>query len=304
MNNKNDITLERLTMAFDARLAKSSAEFDARLAKSAAEFDRKIELSRKESKKSNEDFERRLELSRKESNEDFERRSRESKEEYDRRSRESDEKFERRLELSRKESNEDFERKIELSRKESKESKEEYERRAKESDEKFMRELNQFLKKSGEAFDKRHAELDVKLKRLTEQVTGVSNSNGLFAEDYFLNSFEVDHLNFFGERFDKVIRGKGHIMEDEYDFVLINGKTACIVEVKYKVRKEDIQKTLKKVDSFRINFPEYKNHKIYLGISALTFHKELQRECTKQGIAVIKQKGDKLIFFDNHLKVF
>ena len=245
MDNKKGITLESLTMAFDARLAKSSAEFDAQLAKSAAEFDRKIELSRKESKKSKEEYER---------------RSRESKEEYDRRSRESDEKF--------------------------------------------KREFNQFLKKSGEAFDKRHAELDVKLKQLTEQVTGVSKSNGLFAEDYFLNSFEVDHLNFFGERFDKVIRGKGHIMEDEYDFVLINGKTACIVEVKYKVRKEDIQKTLKKVDSFRINFPEYKNHKIYLGISALTFHKELQRECTKQGIAVIKQKGDKLIFFDNHLKVF
>ena len=220
--------------------------------------------------KSAAEFDRKLELSRKET-------------------KESDEKYERRL----KESTDEYERR-------SKESTDEYERRSKESDEKFL----QYLKQSGEAFDRRHAELDVKLKQLTEQVTGVSNSNGLFAEDYFLNAFEIDHLNFFGEKFDKIIRGKAHILEDEYDFVLINGKTAGIVEVKYKARKDDIPKALKKVNSFRINFPEYKNHNIYLGIAALSFHKELQRECTKHGIAVIIQKGDKLIINDKHMKVF
>ena len=33
-----------------------------------------------------------------------------------------------------------------------------------------------------------------------------------------------------------------------------------------KARKEDIPKALKKVNTFRINFPEYQHHKIYLAM--------------------------------------
>ena len=151
---------------------------------------------------------------------------------------------------------------------------------------------------------KSQAETGKQLRILTEQVTGISKSNGLFAEDYFHNSFKIDDLNFFGEHFDKVIRGKGTIVNDEYDFVLINGKTAGIVEVKYKARKDDIEKALKKPDTFRINFPEYQNHKIYLAIAALSITETLENECKKQGLAVIKQNGDKIIVYDKNLKTF
>ena len=190
-------------------------------------------------------------------------------------------------------------------------SHEKFKQRLEDSDEKFRQrledsheEFKQEMKQSREEFDRRQVVLDEKLKILTEQVTGVSKSNGLFAEDYFFNSFKKDDINFFGERFDKVVRGRGTVVEDEYDFVLINGKTAGIVEVKYKARRDDIQKALKKVNTFRINFPEYKNHKIYLAIAALTINKTLELECNKQGIAVIKQVGDKVIVYDKHLKVF
>ena len=86
--------------------------------------------------------------------------------------------------------------------------------------------------------------------------------------------------------------------------MLINGKTAGIVEVKYKARKDDIAKTLKKVTTFRAIFPEYKNHKIYLAIAALAINETLERECNKQGIAVIKQVGEKVVVFDKNLKAF
>jgi len=151
---------------------------------------------------------------------------------------------------------------------------------------------------------KRSAALDLKLDRLTEEVSGITKSNGLYAEDYFFNSFNKDHTNFFGENFDKVVRGKGRIVQDEYDFVFINGKTAGIVEVKYKARKDDIAKALRKVNTFRENFPEYKNHKIYLGIAALSINETLERECNKQGIAVIKQVGDNVVVYDKNLKAF
>ena len=160
------------------------------------------------------------------------------------------------------------------------------------------------LEKSAAEFDRRNAETDKQIKSLTEQVAGITKSNGDFAEDYFFNSFEKGQQNFFGEKFDRIIRGKGHIVEDEYDVVMLNGHSAGIIEVKYKARKEDISKALKKVDSFRANFPEYKNHKIYLALAALTFNEALQRECIKQGIVVIKQVGDTVIVYNKHLKAF
>ena len=162
----------------------------------------------------------------------------------------------------------------------------------------------QDLRESQDRTDKQMAQTDKQLKILTQQVTGISKSNSLFSEDYFLNSFKKDDLNFFGEHFDKIIKGKGTIVNDEYDFVLINGKTVCIVEVKYKARKDDIPQALKKPATFRKNFPEYKNHKIYLAIAALTINETLENECKKQGIAVIKQEGDKVIVYDQNLKIF
>jgi len=142
------------------------------------------------------------------------------------------------------------------------------------------------------------------MNNLKEQVAGITKSNGDFAEEYFFNTFEKGEQNFFGEKFDRIIRGKGKIVEDEYDVVMINGKTAGIIEVKYRARKDDIAQALKKATTFRINFPEYRNHKIYLALAALTINVNLERECIKQGIAVIKQVGDKVIVYDKHLKAF
>ena len=172
----------------------------------------------------------------------------------------------------------------------------EYERRNAEYDEQ--------IKRSNQEIRALQAETAKQIRALTEQVTGISKSNGIVAEDYFFNSFQKDKLNFFGEKFDKAIRGKGTIVNDEYDFVLINGKIACIVEVKYKARKDDIPKALKKVNTFRTNFPEYNNHIIYLAIAAFSINITLENECKKKGIAVIKQEGDKVVVYDKNLKAF
>ena len=177
----------------------------------------------------------------------------------------------------------------------------------KESSAKFDREMEKtradFDRRSAD-FDRRSAEFDRQMNNLKEQVAGITKSNGDFAEEYFFNTFEKGQQNFFGEKFDRIIRGKGKIVEDEYDVVMINGKTAGIIEVKYRARKDDIPKALKKAETFRINFPEYRNHKIYLALAALTINSTLERECIKEGIAVIKQVGDKVIVYDKHLKAF
>ena len=135
----------------------------------------------------------------------------------------------------------------------------------------------QELEKSAQERKEASAEFDRQMNNLKEQVAGITKSNGDFAEEYFFNTFEKGQQNFFGEKFDRIIRGKGKIVEDEYDVVMINGKTAGIIEVKYRARKDDIPKALKKAKTFRINFPEYRNHKIYLALAALTINSTLER---------------------------
>jgi hypothetical protein len=36
----------------------------------------------------------------------------------------------------------------------------------------------------------------------------------------------------------------------------------------------------------------------------MAFYPELEQECIAQGIAIIKQVGDKVVIHDGHLKVF
>ena len=76
------------------------------------------------------------------------------------------------------------------------------------------------------------------------------------------------------------------------------------VEVKYKARDNDISKVLNKAVTFRENFPYYANHQVYLGYASLAFDNHIEKECIKNGIAIIKQVGDSVVINDEHLKAF
>ena len=285
------ITPESVLVAVKEMLAESSAKFYREMSESSAKFERELAAS-------NAKFERELA----ESNAKFKRELAESSAKFEREQAESSAKFER----EQAESSANFDRELAKSAAE-------FDRRTAE----FDRRNAEFDSRNAE-FDHRTTEFDIdmkelkismadtdkKIKSLIEQVAGITKSNGDIAEDYFFNSFQREQQNFFGEKFDKIIRGKGQIVEDEYDVVMINGHTACIIEVKYKARKDDIPKALKKVNTFRINFPEHKNHKIYLALAAYSFNENLERECIRQGIAVIKQVGETVIINDKHLKAF
>jgi hypothetical protein len=150
-------------------------------------------------------------------------------------------------------------------------------------------------------------ETDRIMKELQKMVGGMAYNQGCFAEEYFFNSFENGQKNFFGERFDEISKNlKNHRqgLEDEYDIVVYNHAAVAIIEVKYKANENDVPKVLNKAETFRILFPEYKDFKIYLGLASMSFYPELEEECIKEGIAIIKQVGDSVIINDKHLKVF
>ena len=174
----------------------------------------------------------------------------------------------------------------------------------------ILQEISQTQKESAQSQEElrqSQKETDRIMKELQKTVGGITNHHGFFAEEYFYNSFEQGKQNFFGERFDEIeknVKGIRKDFKDEYDILLINGKSIGIIEVKFKAHESDIPSVLRKAETFRVNFPEYKNHKIYLGLATMAFYPELEQECINEGIAVIKQVGDTVVINDKHLKVF
>ncbi|MDR2585752.1 MAG: hypothetical protein LBC84_05995, partial [Prevotellaceae bacterium] len=119
------------------------------------------------------------------------------------------------------------------------------------------------------------------------------------------NSFENGQQTFFGEEFDELKKNmKGAETNDEFDIVLVNGKSLGIVEVKYKGRLDNLPQVIKKAQTFRLNFPKYKNHQIYLALAAMVFTQRVEDECRRQGVAIIKQQGDSVVINDKYLKAF
>ena len=162
-----------------------------------------------------------------------------------------------------------------------------------------FRENERLLRESEAKFEKRW-------KKIEELTGSWANNHGAFAEEYFFNAFENGQQTFFGEKFDEIEKNLKSVkpIKDEYDIVLINGKSIGIIEVKYKAHENDIPIVVKKADTFRVNYPCFSNHQIYLGLASMAFYGELEEACINQGIAIIKQVGDTVVINDAHLKMF
>jgi len=170
-----------------------------------------------------------------------------------------------------------------------------------------MQETDRQMQETDRRIQESRIEFEKEMKKLTKQIGGMANNQGSFAEEYFFNSFENGKTNFFGEKFDIIKKNLTNVwqgLEDEYDIVLYNHASVALIEVKYKANISDIPDVLKKAETFRILFPHYKDFKIYLGLASMSFYSDLEKECIKQGIAIIKQVGDTVVINDKHLKVF
>ena len=183
-------------------------------------------------------------------------------------------------------------------------SQQKFDRQMAERSAEFDRRSAEFDRRSTE-FDKQSDKISTQIRELNETVTGMSKSDGLFAEEYFCNSFKQRKQTFFGETFDDIRKNlKGTESNDEYDIVLVNGKSVGIVEVKYRGRLYNISQITGKAQTFRLNFPKYKNHRIYLALASMIFHQRLEDECKNNGIAIVKQVGDTVVINDQHLKAY
>ena len=205
-------------------------------------------------------------------------------------------KFYREWAASRADSDRRMKEREEEREKERKASEAAYERRMKEREEEGEKER----KASEAAYERR-------MKKKDETLGAWANNHGAFAEEYFYNSFEQGKRTFFGEPFDRIeknLKPLDYVIKDEYDLVMVNGKSVAIIEVKFKAHEYNIPQVVKKAVSFRANYPHYARHNIYLGLASLSFYPVVEEECTKNGIAIIKQVGDTVVVNDAHLKSY
>jgi len=180
----------------------------------------------------------------------------------------------------------------------------EYVQQSKESDQKLKKQFAETDQKLKKMF----AETDRQIKAVNKQIGGIGNSNGEMAEEYFYNAFKADKF-FANERFNKVRRNQIYRKEEikaEFDLVLLNGKSAALIEVKYNAKPENIsiEKIIEKIKYFKILYPECERFKVYLGVAAMSFKEGLEAELHQAGIATIRPVGKKMVKFDKDVKVF
>jgi len=181
----------------------------------------------------------------------------------------------------------------------------------KENERKIMKmnaEADRRMAKMNSEADKSREELRQELKELAKIVGGIGHNNGEMAEEYFYNTFYRDRI-FVNEHFDKIKKNLSYNngdIEAEFDIVLLNGNSAAIIEVKYNAKQEniEIEKLISRVEIFKILFPEYKNHKIYLGVAAMSFNKDIVWRLHRAGIATIRPVGKKMVVYDKTVRAF
>ena len=147
---------------------------------------------------------------------------------------------------------------------------------------------------------------------LRKQIGGLNKSAGMIAEEQVYNFLERT-MTFGGNHFDVIqqnVHSKrtlsdGGKIEAEYDVLLINDVSVCIVETKSRAREDDINDlTQDKALKFKQLFPMYANYKLYLGLGATSFEKGVKEEAKKLGIGILKPKGDFVEVYDKDLRAY
>ena len=139
------------------------------------------------------------------------------------------------------------------------------------------------------------AKTDAKIDKLAKMYGGVSNNQGKVTEEFYFNSLG-DQPTLAGITYDVIEknvtrRSKG--IQDEFDLILINGQSLCLIEVKYKAHKTDLNRLLdKKLPNFEKLFPAYKNLTKIPALATFYIDDDVRDQALAAGVMVLQRKGD------------
>ena len=143
--------------------------------------------------------------------------------------------------------------------------------------------------------DRQMKETDRRIKEIHDELGGIGKSNGEIAEDFFYSalkqSMKINNMEF--EEISRNLHHKRKNLEGEYDIILYNSYKILVVEVKYRFRYEYLYKFYTdKLKLFKSLFPQYKDHKLYGAIAAMSFEKGTKAEAEKYGFFVFTQSNE------------
>lgn len=154
--------------------------------------------------------------------------------------------------------------------------------------------------------DAQLAKTDAKLNRLAVMYGGVSENQGDVAEEFFYNSLsqskQIGDIHF--DDVQQKVYGGRIGKQQEYDLVLLNGDSAAIVEVKYKVHPSSLEQLQKQLSLFKIHFPEHKHMKLYGGVAGFSIPQEIVEEAHANGYFVLRQHGQTMAVDAQRMKAF
>ena len=175
---------------------------------------------------------------------------------------------------------------------------------------KMFEETKQLFKETDKKMQENAAELrktEELFKKLGIHVGGMANSHGQSTEEYFYNSL-VENPRLGNIKFDEISRNlhyKIANLEDEFDITMFNGNNIALIECKYRAKEEDVIKLIdKKVGNFRILFPFYASHTIYLGIAGFSFDARMEKFARDNGVAILRQRGNVVEVEADNLKAY
>ena len=142
--------------------------------------------------------------------------------------------------------------------------------------------------------DEQIAQTDSSLTRLEKLFGNYRNNHSDMVEEFIGNSLKRNGNILWGISFDYIqanVSNRIGKLKGEYDVVLYNGNAVAIVEIKNKAHVNDLEDFDKKISNFRILFPMYEKHKIYIGLASLHINSEVISQCQQKGYGVVHLAG-------------
>jgi hypothetical protein len=134
------------------------------------------------------------------------------------------------------------------------------------------------------------------MKELGRRMGAMASNQGDVAEEFFYNSLR-EKMELGGMEFDTIF---GNFVvgdkkrNSELDILMVNGKAAALVEVKYKAHLNDLDQVEQKIADYRSLRPEHKDFKLYAGLAGFSVPQDVVEEAHKRGMFVLKRTGDVL----------
>lgn len=148
--------------------------------------------------------------------------------------------------------------------------------------------------------DRRAAEVDKERKELRQQIGGLHNKFGTFAEGLLLPTVKrilrdelgMEQVSERTER-NRKVDGKKVFMElDAFGYSNGEQNVACIVEIKSHLREDGIEQILRELREFPEFFRDHAGKRLYGMIAAVDASRDLQERVWKEGLFLVLVHDD------------